>query len=81
MVPPKAQALPWMPTEAHIQSSIDTHDSKDGDVEEQEGGNELSNSSSVEGPGGELTWFKQRGWWWLLVVLVRLCEGPYGLPF
>ena len=57
-----------------------SHDSEDGDVEEQEGGYELSNPSPPERPGVELTRLKQWCWWGLLVVLVCLCWCPYGLP-
>ncbi|GAV83875.1 LOW QUALITY PROTEIN: hypothetical protein CFOL_v3_27320, partial [Cephalotus follicularis] len=48
-----------------------THDSQNGDVQEQKGGHELCNASSVERPL-ELTRLKQWCWWWLLVVLVCL---------
>ncbi|KAF7818610.1 hypothetical protein G2W53_024065 [Senna tora] len=47
------------------------NDGEDSDVQEQEGGHELSNESSVEGPLPQLSRVEERGGWWVMVVLVR----------
>ena len=43
-------------------------DSSDGDVEEEECSDELSDESSVERPGFELTHVEKRSWWRIHVV-------------
>ena len=44
----------------------------DGDVEEEQGGNEFGDESSVEGPELELSHVKEGSWWWVSVVLPML---------
>jgi hypothetical protein len=48
----------------------DAHDGEDGDVEEEEGGDELGDAGAVEGPGLELPGLEERRRRGLLVVLV-----------
>ena len=48
----------------------DAHDGEDGDVEEEEGGDELGDARAVEGPRLELTGLEERRRRGLLVVLV-----------
>jgi len=49
-----------------------TDDGGDGDIEEEEGGDELGDEGSVEGPELNLGEVDERGWWRVDVVLPLL---------
>lgn len=55
------------------------NDSGDGDVEEEESGNELGDESSVERPLGEFRGVEEWSRWWILVVFVWQSSLRFGL--
>ena len=57
------------------------YDSGDGDVEEQESGDELGDHSPVEGPALELVHVDQRGRWGVHVVLSMVLDVAMSMPF
>jgi len=63
---------------ADVDLVVVADDGEDGDVEEEEGGDELGDEGPVEGPLAELCGVVEWGWGWVVVVLVGQLSSYLG---